>query len=629
MIKTIYQYTNIIDKTMKFAEKSQLLKPELWNRFVQQFREDADFDAGWRGEYWGKMMRGACFVYEYTQNEELYELLEQTMLDMLDTADESGRISSYGKSHEFDGWDIWCRKYVLLGMQYFWEICRNNELKNRIVKSMIDQVDYLIERIGSEPEKIPITSVTRHWRGLNSSSILEPIVRLYFITKDKRYLDFAKYIVDTGGTDVVNIFELAYKDELMPYQYPVTKAYEMISCFEGLLEYYKATGVEWYKTAVLNFANRILENDFTVIGCCGCTSELFDHSTVRQANTTNGRIMQETCVTVTLMKFMYRLNLLTGDAKYADAFEISLYNAYLGSLNTENIIEPTIMNEHSDWNIEPLPFDSYSPLTAGTRGNGIGGLKRMSDNHYYGCCACIGSLGIGLVPKMHILSVDSGFIMNLYIDGFVEVCTPDGEKVVFKTETEYPKSGKIKIVVEVSEKAKFELKLRNPYWSEMTSVLLDGENLPVNKGYISISRCWTNGDEIEIDLDMRTKVLHPIPYGHQVLMNKVIWGHNYVIPTYDKEDPLAKNHIALRRGPIMLAQDSRLGYDVDEPICVNINEDGYVNTSLADDVEISFEHMLAVNADLKDTGYIRLIDYASAGKLCGKKSKMAVWILCD
>lgn len=321
----------------------------------------------------------------------------------------------------------------MLGMQYFLEICRNNEIKERIVKSMVDQVDYLIDRIGNEPEKIQITSATRHWRGLNSSSILEPIVRLYFITKDECYLNFAKYIVDIGGTDVVNIFELAYKDELMPYQYPVTKAYEMISCFEGLLEYYKATVVEWYKTAVLNFANRILENDFTVIGCCGCTSELFDHSTVRQANTTNGRIMQETCVTVTLMKFMYRLNLLTGDAKYADAFEISLYNAYLGSLNTENIIEPTIMSEHSDWNIEPLPFDSYSPLTAGTRGNGIGGLKRMSDNHYYGCCACIGSLGIGLVPRMHILSVNSGFVMNLYIDGFAEVYTPSDEKVIFET----------------------------------------------------------------------------------------------------------------------------------------------------------------------------------------------------
>ena len=46
--------------------------------------------------------------------------------------------------------------------------------------------------------------------------------------------------------------------------------------------------------AVINFANRVLESDFTVIGCCGCTCEMFDHSTVRQANTTNGKIAQET-----------------------------------------------------------------------------------------------------------------------------------------------------------------------------------------------------------------------------------------------------------------------------------------------------------------------------------------------
>lgn len=172
IIKTRYQYTNIIDKTMRFTERAQLLKPELWSRFVQQFREDADFDADWRGEYWGKMMRGACFVYTYTQNEDLYEILAKITCDMIESADESGRISTYAKNHEFDGWDIWGRKYVLLGMQYFLEICRNNEIKERIVKSMVDQVDYLIDRIGNEPEKIQITSATRHWRGLNSSSIL-------------------------------------------------------------------------------------------------------------------------------------------------------------------------------------------------------------------------------------------------------------------------------------------------------------------------------------------------------------------------------------------------------------------------------------------------------------------------
>jgi len=174
----------------------------------------------------------------------------------------------------------------------------------------------------------------------------------------------------------------------------------MMSCFEGLLEFYRITGEQWYKTAIINFADKVLESDFTLIGTSGRTHELFDHSTVRQANTTNGAIQQETCVTVTLMKFMYQLTLLTGETKYVDAFERSFYNAYLGTLNTENVIEHTVIKEHSDWAIEALPFDSYSPLTSGTRGNGIGGLKVMSDNHYYGCCACIGAAGIGLVPKM-------------------------------------------------------------------------------------------------------------------------------------------------------------------------------------------------------------------------------------
>ena len=60
------------------------------------------------------------------------------------------------------------------------------------------------------------------------------------------------YIVKCGGTDIVNIFDLAYEDKLFPYQYPVTKAYEMTSCFEGLLEYYYVTGEERYKKSIIN-----------------------------------------------------------------------------------------------------------------------------------------------------------------------------------------------------------------------------------------------------------------------------------------------------------------------------------------------------------------------------------------
>jgi DUF1680 family protein len=286
----------------------------------------------------------------------------------------------------------------------------------------------------------------------------------------------------------------------------------MMSCFEGLLEYYRIVGNEKNKIAVINFANRILEGDFTVIGSCGCTHELFDHSTVRQANTTNGNIMQETCVTVTLMKFLYQVHLITGDPKYVDAFEFSLYNAYLGAINTEKVIEPMIKKEHPDWNIEALPFDSYSPLTAGTRGNGIGGLRLMPDKHYYGCCACIGSAGIGLVPKMQLLTAKDALALNLFIDTEISSESASGQKITFSISGGYPKNGKVKVNISLENDEEFTLLIRNPAWSKNTSVLVNGESADTCDGYISLRRVWKNGDTIEINLDMRTEAVCPIPY---------------------------------------------------------------------------------------------------------------------
>jgi len=623
-----YKFNGIIDKSVQYIQEFQLLRVDLWKRFVQQFKEDADYEGGWRGEYWGKMMRGACFVYGYSKDAKLYQVLTDTVKDMLTAQDVHGRISSYGIDHEFDAWDLWARKYVLLGMQYYLEICSDDVLASQIVDSMCRQVDYIMTKIGNpEDGKKLITKATRHWRGLNSASILEPIVRLYNITKEQRYLEFATYIVNCGGTDIVNIFELAYENELYPYQYPVTKAYEMTSCFEGLLEYYLVTGEEKHKTSIVNFANKILESDFTVIGCCGCTHELFDHSTVRQANTNNGVIMQETCVTVTLMKFFYRLAHLTGESKYADAFEISMYNAYLGSINTEKVIEPTIVKEHADWNIEPLPFDSYSPLTAGTRGNGIGGLKLMSDNHYYGCCACIGAAGLGLIPQMILINRENGIELNLYIDGCIHTTTPAGSRLTLKMETTYPVSGKVKILIQSEASERFEIKLRIPAWSKRSNLAVNGERKEINEGYVCLSRVWNSGDYIELELDMRTECLRPIPYNHQVLMNHVVWGENYIIPTYDEEDPIARKHLAFRRGPIVLAQENRLGYSVDEPVDILVGEDGYVDVIFPEETVAPYENILEVQIPLTDGSRMHVTDYASAGKLWTEESKMAAWML--
>lgn len=627
-INSTKRFNGWLDRSLNLITDMQLRDADMWRLFVEQFRGNPDdHDAGWRGEFWGKMMRGACFVYSYSKDKALFDVLKTTVNDLVESQDELGRISTYSREKEYDGWDLWSRKYVLLGMQYFVEICDDTEFNAKVIDCMKKQVDYLMQRIGWASEgKLLITRLTRHWRGLNSSSILEPIVRLYSLTEEKKYLDFAEYIVACGGMDVENVFELAYRDELHPYQYPVTKAYEMTSCFVGLLEYYRITKNERHLKAIINFADRVLEDDFTVIGSAGCTHELFDHSTVRQANPDRGDPRaQETCVTVTLMQFFYQLNLITGDAKYMDAFERSLYNGYLGAVNTDGAIDTTAAKQYPELTMVPMPFDSYSPLTSGIRGNGTGGFKPFRDGRYYGCCICIGSAGIGVAMKSAVLTSRQGLVVNLYEKGEITQPLTDGSIVNLKFDTEYPVGETVKITVDTEVKDDIELLLRNPEWSKNTKATINGKAITVTKGYVSVYRKWEKGDTIELTFDMRTRAIYPIAYGSQILMNKVVWGANCMCPTFDREHPSTKNHIAIQRGPLMLAQENRLGYSVDDAVSVKVNEDGYVDIIIPDTKTAPYACELEAQIPTTDGGCFTVTDYASAGKLWTEESKMAVW----
>ena len=78
------KFYGIADGYARFIEKRQLLDETLWRKFVRVFSECSDIqDDGWRCEYWGKMMRGACMTYSYTHNETLYRTLTQTVQELL------------------------------------------------------------------------------------------------------------------------------------------------------------------------------------------------------------------------------------------------------------------------------------------------------------------------------------------------------------------------------------------------------------------------------------------------------------------------------------------------------------------------------------------------------------------
>ena len=599
-----FQFQGQLVEDANWLVRRHLKNEKMWKLFVEQFRLHSDSPSeengwinGWRGEYWGKSMRGAVAVYSYMRDEELYKVLTETVEDMLTTQDELGRFSTYAVDSEFGNWDIWCRKYVLLGMQHYYAICRDENIKKRILEALCKHLDYLMSKVGPEEGKREITSSgLEKLKGINASSVLEPVVKMYELTGNTAYLEYAKYIVDCGGTRDENIIELAYEGKKFPYEYEITKAYEMMSCFEGLLELYRVTGIEKYRVAVENFVELVRQSDVTVLGSCGCKHEFFDHSDKTQTDVTNTFLTQETCVTVTWMKLCLRMLLLTSDTKYADEIEKSTYNAFMGAINTKECLfdfasKERYQKDHpynethngiTDWG---MPFDSYSPLLPGKRGGGIGGLKKMQGDTYYGCCAAIGGAGVGLPLNSAFLSSEDSIAINFYFKGTAELRTTSGNDVTFVTDTEYPAEGKIHIRVETQKEEEFTLKLRIPEWSKETSVSLNGAAISAMAGsYLEIRKTWKD-DVIELQFDMRARCR-----------------------TQD-------GFVSIKRGPIVLARDETLGGDITRPVNFDVTESEITVKKMGDYYEVSE----------KNGGSFQMRDYASAGKQWDAPYRIAAW----
>ena len=575
-------------KMIDFVLENQLMDTELWALFVEQFRRREDsHNGGWRGEYWGKMMRGASLTYTATKNEALYSVLATTVRDLLTTQDKYGRISSYSVEKEFHAWDMWGRKYIMLGLIYFLDICKSKALASRIIRALKRHGDYIISKIGKEDGKISIFKTSDLIGALNSCSILEAFVRLYTVTGEKSYLDFASYIVETGFSESEDLIELSLSKTKYPYQFPVTKAYELMSCFEGLLEYYRVTKEQKYLEAVENLVDMIISTDYTIVGGAGCRHEFFDNSTRTQTEPPVQDVMQETCVTVTLIKLCAKLLATTGDAKYASYIERSGFNALYGAVNNEG---QTMCNTQARTWLEggrmvwiddhgPFPFDSYSPLLSDKRGFRIGGMQLLGNGKSYGCCVCIGSAGTAIMALSAIMKGDDGIYINTYADAKFKTEISGSKTRVDVYANPYDYHG-VKINV-YGNSDKFNLCLRIPDWAENLSVFVNGDpvSADIRNGYMVIRRTW--GCD-KVLLKFKT------PVRMSVLNGK----------------------IAFTRGPIVLSRDKRFD-DLSAPLNIRVKNG---KTVRAKKIENSLFPSNSTYELQTPDGSVRLCDYSQAGK---------------
>ena len=370
----------------------------------------------------------------------------------------------------------------------------------------------------------------------------------------------------------------------------------MMSCFEGVLEYYKVVKDEKLLTAVKNFVDMVEETDFTIIGSCGCTHELFDNSTEKQTEYSVG-IMQETCVTVTLIKLCAKLYLFTGDVKYIRMIERSGYNALFGAVNNEN--QTMVNSKGSVWigdtvtypEHESFPFDSYSPLYKGKRGKAVGGFQLLQDGRSYGCCACIGSAGTAIFALVGAVKSFDGIYLNLYNN--MKIKTDFGGKTVKVSVNANPyKNGNAKISV-CGEESEFTVYLRVPEWADDYTLNLNGKPCDIKAvdGYIAIKRKW-NEDVLSVKCSTPVKAT------------------------------VKNGKIAFTKGAIVLASDKRIA-DLNKPFTRKVKDGKTVRSCVA--FNARFNSNVCVEVDFGES-FSLLCDYSQAGKnYDDENSGVTVW----
>jgi hypothetical protein len=452
--------------------------------------------ADWRCEYWGKWFTSLTLADAYQSTPATRGLRDAAAKALMATAAPDGYLGTREPAHRLEGWDVWGCKYALLGLIADYD--RTGDPAP--LAAARREADVLIAELG--PGRTSIADVGE-WNGLPASSVLEPVVLLYERTGEEKYLAFAEHIVACWSAPSkrlpagMRLVEDALAGK-SPAKMCAPKAYEMMSCFEGLCELYRATGKREYLAAPVKLADGIFREEATLVGV-GTHNEVWFGGATQQTGVIEKPM--ETCVTATWMKFCDQLLRLTGDVRYADELEKNLYNGLLGAM---------------------MPDGQWWAYFSGLMGVRVPSYVQHADVGL-SCCVVNGPRGLMLTPFWAFMQGADGPVVNLYAPG-----TAQAGSVKLQITGDYPVSDRVEIRVTPAKTGEFTLTLRIPAWSEQTKLEVNGQPLPVTPGYARIRRTWHRGDRVALTFDLRARLV---------------------------ED---HGQVALQRGPVVLSLDNRL-----------------------------------------------------------------------
>ena len=557
------------------------------DRLVAPFRDKTDsipmaggFQDHWRCDYWGKWFTALAWGYAHKPTAGHRRLMGRAVHELLVAQEPDGNICSFSAEKRLNGgYDVWGRQCVILGLTAHYDLTGDKTALDAACRVL----DCLIGEVEQKKVRVPDLGWPM-WRGLTPSVIVESGALLYQRTGLQKYLDFSERIVaQWNEPGKLAPKGLRLVDDALAGQ-PARdvgspKGYEQLYCYIGLCELYRATGKRRYLDAAVALALSIRTDELFVTGT-GTSGEVWFKGRSQQTRIVKN--LAETCVTAHWMYLCWHLLRLTGDPACADELELSLYNALLGAL----------MPDGRWWGY-------YEPLM-GVR---VPSWVAQADAGL-SCCVVSGARALTLTPFWAVMQAKEGPVVNLYFPGRVDVKNASGGKTMIVMETGYPREGAVRLTVKPTRPELFTVALRIPAWSAVTTLKINGDPQPAQPGtYARLRRLWKDGDCVELNLDMRVRIL---------------------------EAPDGNGHVALKRGPIVLALDERLVPPEKNALAavdrsaasldtVKLNDQAAEKAGVWIAVDVPF-----LDGDKKRT--LTLCDYASAGNRWSDGNRFRTWL---
>lgn len=362
------------------------------------------------------------------------------------------------------------------------------------------------------------------------------VVEMYRTTRDPRYLELAKHLIDIkgkieDGTDD-NQDRIPFREQTAATGHAVRANY----LYAGVADLYAETGDSSLLNRLNIMWNDVVNHKMYITGGCGSLYDgvspdgtSYNPNIVQKIHQAYGRDYQlpnftahnETCANIGNVLWNYRMLEVTGDAKYADVMELALYNSVLSgiSLNGKNFLYTNPL-AYSDelpfsqrWSKDRVPYISLS-----------------------NCCPPNVVRTISEVSNYAYSVSNEGLWLNIYGGNKLSSQLKDGSPIKISQETSYPWDGEIKLTLEQVPATSFSIFVRIPGWTKGAKIVINGkaDNTVLTPGtYAAINRTWKAGDKLELTLPMEATLIEANPLVEET-----------------------RNQVTVKRGPVVYCMES-------------------------------------------------------------------------